>query len=285
MSVNELYLVFVEKLKNIYDEREAANIADWVFESTAGLNRMKRLMSKHDELEVNVSEVLQRQLSELLTHKPVQYVLGEVFFYKLKLKVNEHVLIPRPETEELVEWVSEFLKESKTSDFSVIDIGTGSGCIPISLKKNFSSINITAIDVSEDALSLAKENAMIHNTIVSFQQIDFLDRKQWERLNNYDIIISNPPYIPQHEKASLDRNVTDFEPHIALFVPDNNPLLFYRKIISFAKDHLKSGGHVVLEIHENYSKEIEKLFSENDWNITIKKDIYGRERMAKANKI
>jgi release factor glutamine methyltransferase len=217
-------------------------------------------------------------LNELLLHKPVQYVLGEAWFYHMKLKVNGHVLIPRPETEELVEQLIKDRK-SKLTDPAILDIGTGSGCIPIAIKKNLPASIVTGIDISKDALILAKENATLHNAHISFKQVDFLDETAWSGLGLFDIIISNPPYIPVHEKEKLGKNVTDFEPHLALFVPGNSPLVFYEKIAAFGRDHLLPNGKIYLEIHEDFAKETAALFMKNYQTVMIKKDMYGKERM------
>jgi release factor glutamine methyltransferase len=204
--------------------------------------------------------------------------LGEAWFYRMKIKVNEHVLIPRPETEELVEQLIKDRK-SKLTDPAILDIGTGSGCIPIAIKKNLPASKLTAIDVSKDALALAKENAALHNAHINFTELDFLDETNWHILGMFDIIISNPPYIPIHEKEKLDKNVTAFEPHLALFVPDRSPLIFYEKIATFGIGHLLPNGKIYLETHEDYAKETAALFHNNYQTVMVKKDMYGKERM------
>jgi release factor glutamine methyltransferase len=215
----------------------------------------------------------------LLQHKPIQYVLGETWFYNMKLKINEHVLIPRPETEELVQLL---LNESSYGTVKVLDIGTGSGCIAVAVKKNMPDAIVTAIDVSDDALLVAKENAANQNTEIQFLQVDFLDEKQWTTLPKFDIIISNPPYIPVNEKEQLDINVTAFEPHQALFVPDNSPLLFYKKIAEFASTHLNPSGKIFMETHEDFASQTASLFLQDYKQVTVKKDIFGKERMVVA---
>ena len=215
----------------------------------------------------------------------------------MKFFVNEHVLIPRPETEELVEWVVKDVRCTKyevpskndskikhpTSDIvHIIDIGTGSGCIAIALKKELTNADVIAIDICEDALQVAKRNAVDQNAEINFLQLDFLNEKLWQSLNSFDIIISNPPYIPDSEKEKLDKNVSDHEPHIALFVTENDPFIFYKKIATFAGEHLNASGKIFVEVHEDYSKEVSEIFLEHKFKTESRKDIYGRERMVKA---
>ena len=287
MTTNELYNHFLDRLKNIYEEREADNITDWVFENVMNLKKWER---REDVRELNTQQTsqLKQHLDELLQHKPVQYVLNEAWFYKMKFYVNEDVLIPRPETEELVEWIIHDVRgrmfNPSPGKFNILDIGTGTGCIAISLKKELVNINVKAIDVSQKALAIADKNAQDLNAKIDFINLNFLDEEQWGELRVYDIIVSNPPYIPEDQKASLSKNVTDFEPAIALFVHDSEPFIFYEKIAKFAQSHLKAKGRVFVEIHENYSNKIEQVFKDYNFKTEIKKDIYGKERMIKAEK-
>ncbi len=282
MMLAAFYKDFVVQLKKIYEDREANNIADLVFESE-GVKKLDRITDKQKQLNILIVEKLKNKLRELLQHKPVQYVLGEAWFYKMKLKVNEHVLIPRPETEELVEWVVQELK-MKNEKLKILDIGTGSGCISIALKKELPNTDITSIDVSEKALELAMENADDQKIKMDFIKLDFINETEWQQLPSFDIIISNPPYIPQKEKIKLNKNVTQFEPHIALFVDDNDPFIFYKKIAKFSRSHLNDKGKIFLEGHEDYAEDVVKIFSENNYQTIIKKDIYGKQRMIKAFK-
>ena len=246
MTTGEIYNDFRNKLTTIYDNREAENISDWVFENVTGLKKWERRENQNNQLAETDSEKIKTHLQELLKHKPVQYVLHEAWFYKRKFYVNENVLIPRPETEELVEWiVSDFKKEKYSKPIKIIDIGTGSGCIPVSLKKELPESSIAAIDVSDKALSVAKINAEELHAIINFFQIDFLNENEWKMLSQYDIIVSNPPYIPLNEKEILAKSVTDFEPGIALFVKNNDPFIFYKKIAGFAKSNLKERIYIV----------------------------------------
>jgi release factor glutamine methyltransferase len=193
------------------------------------------------------------------------------------------VLIPRPETEELVEWIIEDRKKEKhENQLSIADIGTGSGCIAIALKKKLSAAHITAIDVSKEALTTAKENAIDNDAKIDFIQLDFLDESSWKGLQQFDIIVSNPPYIPVNEKEKLDKNVTLFEPHTALFVPDHSPLLFYEKIALFAKKHLKKDGKIYAETHEEFANATAHIFSKQFQEVKLKQDLLGKNRMIKA---
>jgi release factor glutamine methyltransferase len=286
MTTGEAYNAFENRLKTIYEDREAETISDWVFESCSGMKRWERKSNQHNEIENIEYQQLQKYLQELLNHKPVQYVLNEAWFYKMKFFVNEDVLIPRPETEELVEWiVSEFeLQNPNDSKSNILDIGSGSGCISISLKKELPAADITAIDVSEKALEVAKKNAGELNTPIDFLQIDFLDETKWSSVSLFGIIVSNPPYIALKEKESLGKNVIDFEPELALFVEDNDPFIFYKKIARFSKTHLKKRGKIYVEINEISAEEIKQVFEKEGFKATIKKDIYGKERMIKAVK-
>jgi len=300
MTIETAYKQFLQKLNAIYDEREANNIVDWVFESIAGIKRSDRLAGKQNELSISTIEQLNNALQQLMQHKPVQYVLQEAWFYKMKFFVNEHVLIPRPETEELVEWIIEDVrgkmyevrsKQSSNighqiSDIKhILDVGTGSGCISVSLKKHLPCCTITAIDISEDALLVAKKNAELLDVSVDFIQLDFLDETSWPSLPSFHIIVSNPPYIPETEKSNLDKNVVEHEPHIALFVKETDPFIFYHALINFSESHLNKGGKIFVEVHEDYAKDVQQIFEENKFQSEIRKDMYGRDRMIKAERI
>lgn len=278
MTLKELYRNFLLQLQKVYSLSEATNITDWVFEKMVSLKRTDIIKNPNKLITTPADELIQEALQQLLTHKPVQYVLGEAWFYHMKLKVNEHVLIPRPETEELVEQLITDRK-SRLTDPAILDIGTGSGCIPIAIKKHLPAAIISSIDVSVKAIELAKENALLHNAHIRFIELDFLEEKNWLALPMFDIIISNPPYIPLAEKEKLDRNVTAFEPHLALFVPDRSPLIFYEKIAAFGKTNLLPKGKIYLETHEELAKEVAALFMKDYQTVMIKKDMYGKERM------
>ena len=284
MTALQTYNDFKEALKEIYSEAEAVNITNWVFENVTGFNKSKlRTLSSEASLLPSQSLVLKDYLERLENHTPVQYVLKEAWFYKRKFFVNEHVLIPRPETEELVEWIlAEISKLNTTQACTILDIGTGSGCIPISLKKELPHCHVTAIDISEEALAVAKKNALDLQADINFKRTDFLKEAHWTDFQKFDIIVSNPPYIPLPERKWLDRNVVDFEPSLALFVPVENPFIFYQAISAFAKLHLNRAGKVFVEVHEKYAAEVKVIFECEGFHSQIKTDIYGKDRMVSA---
>ncbi len=277
MKLNEFYRHYLSKLGQIYVENEASNITKMVFESLANISRADVIRNPEMEIESEIFSSLNQALEQLLNHQPIQYVLGEVWFYRLKFKVSEAVLIPRPETEELVEIAIEHLK--KTKQKKVLDIGTGSGCIPISIKKNVPEINITSVDLSNKAIEIASENADNLQTKINFKALDFLDENNWKNLDVFDVIISNPPYIPDVEIQSMDKHVTAFEPHLALFVPDEDPLIFYKAILSFAQNHLDKNGNIFLETHENFADDVCALFKDAGYEAKVKNDLFDKPRM------
>ena len=267
------------ELSKIYDAREAVKVADMVMAKITGFTNTERLINKQLLLAAAQQEQLQIFTDQLIQHRPVQYVLHEAWFAGLKLYVDENVLIPRPETEELVEAIVADVGELPQKALSLIDIGTGSGCIAIALKKNIPGSIIYSIDISEPALRVARQNAEVHMLKIDFLQLNFLDESNWSNLNSYDIIVSNPPYIPEHEKIKLDKNVVMHEPHLALFVENTDPFIFYKKIIMFASDHLLPGGKIYVEVHEDYSREVANLFLKERFKTHLKKDLHGRDRM------
>lgn len=291
MRWKEYYQQLSKSLLAIYEQSEADAIARTVVESI-GNGSFSALGEK--ELTAEEEQRATETQRQLLTHRPVQYVLNEAWFYGLKFEVNESVLIPRPETEELVDWIIKNVRSTmydvkarpvhQTSDIvHVLDIGTGSGCIPISIKKNIPSVEVSAIDVCSEALHTAMNNAVKHETAINFQLLDFLDEKKWNELGKYDIIVSNPPYIKSSEATTMSRHVLDYEPHKALFVPDEDGLLFYRKIADFAITHLNTDGVVYLEINQQLGKETAALFQQKGFTVELKKDMSGHERMLKAS--
>ena len=283
MTIHLAYKQLLAQLYEVYDNREAANIADMVIEHVTGQRKIDRIIYKDLPVNVEQQEQLKKITSELLQSRPVQYVLGEAWFMGMKLSVNENVLIPRPETEELVEWIIDDIKKVANADISLLDIGTGSGCIPIAIKKKLPTAAVSAIDVSHDALQVAILNSIQQNALVDFLQLDFLDEKEWHQLGKYHLIVSNPPYIKISEEKSMDQNVLKFEPHLALFVPDEDALLFYKAIAKFSLKHLKPGGRVYVEINEALGKDVVRLFEENEFSeVILKKDMQGKDRMVKA---
>ncbi|MBL7747320.1 MAG: peptide chain release factor N(5)-glutamine methyltransferase [Chitinophagaceae bacterium] len=211
----------------------------------------------------------------------MQYVLNQSWFGNLKLYVDNNVLIPRPETEELVEWIIANCK-FPVNELKILDIGTGSGCIPISLKRRIRKADVWAVDISEAALNVAKKNASALGTEINFLHLDILNETNWERLPSFDIIVSNPPYVPGKDKEQMQPNVLKYEPGIALFVPDNDALLFYKAITRFAKQHLNTEGHLYFEIHEDLGNATMDLLQSEGFLPEIKKDMQQKDRMIRS---
>ncbi len=280
MNLSELRNLYQKELKSIYSESEIDLMFYWITEKILDKPELVLRLSLEKELpelEENKNLFLFK-LIQLKEHTPLQYITGETEFYGMKFLVNENVLIPRPETEELIEWI---LKDTKNKNLQIVDIGTGSGCIPIVLKKKLPETEILAMDISEKALETAILNAEYYKTEINFLQSDFLNMS-FENLPEFDIIVSNPPYIDETEKSEMDENVVKFEPHSALFVPDQNALVFYEKIIELAKNNLKPNGKIYVEINQNLAQETKELFQNNFKNIELKKDISGNFRMIKS---
>lgn len=282
MTLHEAQQQLTTSLHDLYDNREAANIANWVMEHVTGMRKIDRIMHKQSPLQPEQLTQMQQYKQELLAHKPVQYVLHEAWFYGMAFYVDENVLIPRPETEELVAWILEEVGSMKYQ-VGILDIGTGSGCIPISLKKKLPQAEVYACDVSEQALAVAAKNSTTRQTPVQFLQADFLNTSTWPTLPAVDIIVSNPPYIPHHNQSSMLQNVLAYEPHLALFVPNEDPLVFYEAIARFAREKLRPGGNIFVEIHEDLSAQTKTLFELNGFTAEVKKDFQGKDRMVKAS--
>ena len=245
-----------QQLTSLYETNEAMIIADWVIEYISGMKKIDRLLINQQSLSSKQLDMFTEISKDLLTHRPVQYVLGEAWFAGMKFYVNESVLIPRPETEELVNWVVDSVNQSTNKNQKLLDIGTGSGCIPISVKKKLPELSVTSIDISIAALQVAKKNADSLSTSIDLLTINFLDENSWNELTGFDLIVSNPPYIKLSEGKNMSRNVLNFEPSIALFVPDEDALVFYKKILLFSKMHLTKNGYIFLEINETLGNEV-----------------------------
>jgi release factor glutamine methyltransferase len=288
------------QLKEMYDEREAAIIADWVMEKVTGLKKIDRILEKKLELPAAALDLLKKYSTELANHRPVQYVLQESWFCGLRFYVDEQVLIPRPETEELVKWLVD--EVASQQPFTVLDVGTGSGCIAISVAVALKTKRVQtptgvpraapanapaiyACDISAEALAIARRNAAAHQAPIEFRLLDFLDSTQRSSLPPIQAIISNPPYISVGEKSGMAPHVVGFEPHLALFVADDDPLLFYKALAAFAIDRLLPGGAIFMEIHEALAAPVIQLFHTAGFShITLKKDMAGRDRMIKATR-
>jgi release factor glutamine methyltransferase len=283
MNLKGLLQHFTIQLRDIYDAEEAASIFYIVAGHTSGFSRADVLLKGTEELLAPDETACLKALAELKTGKPVQYVLGETVFYGLPFKVNPSVLIPRPETEELVEWVMEScaLADATGSALRMMDIGTGSGCIAISLKKNLALAEVFAMDVAEAAIETASANAALNEVAIHFIKADI---REYTSPEKFDVIVSNPPYITLKEKEQMHDNVLAHEPHLALFVPNENPLVFYEAIADFAWATLSDMGLLFFEINEHLGKEtVELLTAKSFSNIELRKDMQGKDRMIKCN--
>ncbi|MEO6850523.1 MAG: peptide chain release factor N(5)-glutamine methyltransferase [Mucilaginibacter sp.] len=268
----------------MYDTKEIDSLCTITLTEITGTSSAKIKAFPELEISTEASEKIKEILVRLKTGEPIQYILGHTEFYGLPFKVNPSVLIPRPETEELVEWAVSSVGSRQLAVGSILDIGTGSGCIAISLKKNLPDKLVCAIDISTEALKTAKVNAALNEVNITFIEIDILSLPDYSPLTtNYSLIISNPPYVTPTDKKQMDINVTDFEPHNALFVPENDPLIFYNAIADFASTHLEQGGLLFFEINENYGEQIVELLDHKQFkDIELRKDMSGRDRMIMA---
>lgn len=271
-----------DDLSQLYSRDEIKSFTSLLFEHLLGLSRLKVHLQRHDMIPDAKLTEFKEIVDRLKNYEPIQYILGETEFYGLRFKVSPAVLIPRPETEELVEWI---LKDYPNEALKVLDIGTGSGCIPIAIAKNRLDFVVDGWDISEEALNIARENAEMNEVKVNFANVDILNWRNAPTIKMYDLIISNPPYVTKAEQPAMLRNVTDYEPHLALFVPDNDPLIFYREIADLAASHLNPGGRLYFEINEQYGDELVSLLNTKHYsNILIRKDINGRARMISCNR-
>lgn len=334
MTIGGAHQQLLSQLSSRYESGEAAAITDLVLDNITGRNKLDRLIHKDTLLSRQAAEQLARYTEELLRFRPVQYVLGESWFCDLRFFVNEAVLIPRPETEELVAWVVEELRlrekshplmpgagvESDESNLllpkaetdrrstlrmpelgsderhdlpvrrvdrrphlQILDIGTGSGCIAVALKKVLPSASLYGCDISAEALEVATKNAREQHAYVEFFRMDMLDTALWNGLGRFDIIVSNPPYIPLARKQEMDVHVVDYEPHRALFVNDDDPLIFYRQIARFSHSHLNPNGQVYVEIHADSGAAVSDVFEKEGFAATlVRKDMQGKERFVRA---
>jgi release factor glutamine methyltransferase len=272
-----LFQDFINRITVPEDREEILGIAYLVFESVLGTTRTDILAGKPVVGSVSQLSELEKIITRVNQHEPIQYVLGEAHFFGRKFKVNRHVLIPRPETEELVREVKDFLKTKKKSA-RVLDIGTGSGCIAVTLALEFPDALVFATDKSPEALAVAEENSEILRGRVSFFKHDILQSPL--PLSDLDVVVSNPPYITKHEVTNMKSNVVQFEPHMALFVPDDDPLIFYKMITSKAYDGLNKDGALTVEVNEKFGREVCQIFFEAGFrDIRVVKDISGKDRI------
>lgn len=278
MKIKDYKIRFTESLSPIYDSDEIESFFFLILEQEHQLKRVDLALNPNLELTENELQKWATYLQELQKQKPIQYLLGKTQFFGLEFFVNEHTLIPRPETEELVSWIIN--DNQHQQGLNILDIGTGSGCIAISLDKNLKAETF-AFDISEEALTMAQKNADHNQAFVHLIEFDILN-DIWEG-DPFDIIVSNPPYVRELEKQEIKPNVLEYEPHLALFVPDENPLLFYEKIADFAKEHLSENGQLFFEINQYLGKETSEMLRNKGFkNVILKKDIYGNDRMILA---
>jgi release factor glutamine methyltransferase len=281
-SSRKLFQEIQTQLQAVYGREEAGNIAFLLLEHYFDLNKPAVLTDKAIEGDITFIKPL---IERLLNHEPVQYVLGRTYFYGHWFDVNSSVLIPRPETEELVDWIITTYATKKQEKLTILDIGTGSGCIAISLAAAMPHAEVWAMDISEAALQTAASNARLNQVKVNFIEGNILETHNWNLLPDFiaDIVVSNPPYVTHTERPLMRRNVTDFEPHLALFVPDIDPLLFYRHIARFCNARLNPEGNCFVETNEQFTQEVATIFSTNFFSQTeIKQDIFGKSRFVKA---
>lgn len=339
MTIGAAHQQLLSQLNSRYGSGEAVAIADLVMENITRLGRSERIVQQHVALSASAEQLLGQYTLQLRSGRPVQYVLQEAWFGDLCFFVNENVLIPRPETEELVAWVIEEVRlkeqvnplmpgagvdiderrdpplpEAGTDEQSnlrmpgiendgrrdlqvrgsgtdgrphlqILDIGTGSGCIAVALKKAVPAASLCGCDISGEALEVAAKNAREQHTDVAFFRMDMLDAAGWDGKRRFDIIVSNPPYIPLTKKQEMDAHVLDYEPHLALFVADEDPLLFYRQIARFARLHLNPSGQVYVEIHANSGAAVASIFEDEGFvNTVVRKDMQGKERFVRAGR-
>ena len=267
-------------LRPIYGNGETEAIIRIIFHYLKGWNTVDILIHEPEPLSPFIKSEISKILSRLLNHEPIQYITGEARFHGMEFKVTPDVLIPRPETDELVDIIVE--DATGKEDLSILDIATGSGCIAIALSRSLPFPHVTAIDISEPALKIARENANILKTKVDFIHADIF---RWQPSAEYDIIVSNPPYIDECEKKDIEPNVVDYEPHSALFVPDDNPLVFYSRIASIAKESLSRDGNLYLEINPRHAVQLaSSLETDGFVDVEIIRDSFGKQRFIKALK-
>jgi release factor glutamine methyltransferase len=283
-TVKDVSAAFRKELPALYDTKEIDSLCMIILAEITGTSSAKIKAFPELQIPEEQSSKIDQIMIRLKTGEPIQYILGHTEFFGLPFKVNPSVLIPRPETEELVEWIISSVENSQLAAGNILDIGTGSGCIAISLKKNLNA-QVSAFDISDTALNTAKQNAELNDVNINFIHADILNIESEIENSKFKIIVSNPPYVTPEDKKQMHLNVTDFEPHNALFVPEDDPLIFYKAIADFAAKHLEKGGLLFFEINESYGEEMIRLL--NSWsfiNIELRKDMSGKSRMIKAVK-
>ena len=285
MNLLQLEKYFHQRLKANYPDSEIENFFFWTLEEILGIQRIDFVLQKNNAVDYQNIDRIKKVIQRLRNEEPIQYIFGSTEFYGLLFNVSTDTLIPRPETEELVEWIIETVKQdeylSSLSELRILDIGTGTGCIAITLTKLIPSANTTAVDVSEKALGIAKSNSALNEVHIDFVLTDVLELSMLG--NQYDIIISNPPYVRNSEKIEIKNNVLKYEPDTALFVEDNDPLLFYRKIGKLSLESLNPNGYLFFEINQYLGKEMVDLLSDLGYqHIELRKDVFGNDRMTRC---
>ncbi|EJF99500.1 peptide chain release factor N(5)-glutamine methyltransferase [Flavobacterium sp. F52] len=283
MKIKQYRTQFIKELSPFYDAYEAESFFYLILEDKYQLRQIDLALNHELVFDEKDFTIWNELLNQLKKEVPIQYLLGKTNFYGLDFEVNENVLIPRPETEELVEWIiNENASPDKNKKIRILDIGTGTGCIAISLAKNLPNAEVFGVDVSKKAIETAKRNAIRNDVEVTFMLLNILETDEFTC--QFDIIVSNPPYVRNLEKVEIKKNVLDYEPHLALFVEDSDPLIFYRKIASLAQNGLLKNGKLYFEINQYLGKEmIDLLESMSFQNVELRKDIYDNDRMIKGN--
>lgn len=281
IPVKKLRDRMIQELNRIYPENESRTIAEILISKLSGIDRIDLLIDPERVLDDDLEATLGNKLAELMASKPLQYVTGRAYFYDFEIEVNPSVLIPRPETEELVRWVLNDFRDDP--GLKILDIGTGSGCIIIALGRHLKKSSLTAVDSSPGAIITATRNAASLGVEVNFIEADLFDAKNIEKMGKFDLIVSNPPYVMQRERAGMHPNVLNFEPHSALFVPDDDPLVFYRAISKIARQNLTSGGKLYLEFNESLGLATANIFKEAGFDeVSLKSDMQGKERFLRC---
>jgi release factor glutamine methyltransferase len=280
-SIQSVINYFEEKLNGTFSNREIKLIARSFISNRLRWDSSDFISRKEEKVSESDLLFFREKIQELLSGVPFQYALGETYFYNVLLKTDKRALIPRPETEELVDWI--VTEHKNTQDLRIIDIGTGSGCIPLAIKYALSSSKVSGVDVDNEALSLAKENANALNLSVDFFQYDILSTVDMDK--EWDVIVSNPPYIPVKEKADMAKHVIEYEPELALFTTNENPLVFYEKIADFAINNLSENGWLYFEIHESNADEVVNILKNRNFDeISVRKDLQGKDRMIRGKR-
>lgn len=274
---------FRQDLKNVFPSAEVDSLFNILTEKFLGMSRLQIALDPQKELSQQEHQDLKAALERLKNHEPVQYITGETEFFGLTFNVNKDVLIPRPETEELIQWILDDFQPRKQEPTKILDIGTGSGCIAIALAKNLPKAEVTAVDISKEALTTAFLNAERNGVQVDFLQQDVLQMEK--PAEKFDVIVSNPPYVRELEKEAMQRNVLEYEPQTALYVQNEDSLLFYNKISDLAVEGLTNDGAIYFEINQYLGKETEQLLVRKNFRTTLKKDIFGVDRMLRGKRL